>query len=107
MLDIEIGVARSIPPASGPGREIERHGRVRISDINDITETAIGAAVEAFRAGTDHQQIRSLTADPCRRLERTTEIITKGGTDDALRTEERRLGKACGRPCRSRGWPYH
>src|SRR3546814_19401826 len=31
----------------------------------------------------------------------------EGGLVDTVRSEERRVGKECVSPCRSRWWPYH
>ena len=51
-------------------------------------------------------QVDGVTAsDPGMKVQAGEQTVTLDGT--ALRSEERRVGKECSEPCRSRWSPYH
>src|SRR3546814_10964889 len=77
-----------------------------------VAFAAVGGTIAydhlAGRISTDHGEVRRIA------LEDGSVVMLNGNSavkvryqDDMRRSEERRVGKECGRTCRSRWWPYH
>ena len=88
-------------PAINPFNQ-EVHAHIPVATASDVEE-AIAAARRAF----DSVWSKTAPGERAKLLGRVADLLDAQADRMALRSEERRVGKECRMPCRSRWSPYH